>query len=104
MSAALRRTPAMVDVLGCLLDADEAVWGLNVSVTTGRPTGTVYPLLVRLEQAALVTSDWEAANDRPGPRRRLYALTPEGQDWAGRVCTEAKPARSGQSVTRVVVA
>ena len=86
MSAALRRTPAMVDVLGCLLGADEAIWGLNISATTGRPTGTVYPLLVRLEQAALVTSDWEVANDRPGPRRRLYALTPQGHDWADRLC------------------
>lgn len=94
----------MVDVLGCLLGADEAVWGLNVSVATGRPTGTVYPLLVRLEQASLVSSDWEAANDRPGPRRRLYALTPEGQDWAGTVCAAAKPARSAQRATRVVVA
>jgi len=94
----------MVDVLGALLDADEAVWGLNVSVATGRPTGTVYPLLVRLEQAALVTSDWEAANDRPGPRRRLYALTPEGQDWAGRLCTRAKPALSGHAAQRVVLA
>jgi hypothetical protein len=103
MSTALRRTPAMVDVLGCLLDADEAIWGLNISASTGRPTGTVYPLLVRLEQAALVTSDWEPANDRPGPRRRLYALTPGGQDWAGRLCA-AKPSRSGHLSGRVVVA
>jgi len=104
MSAALRRTPAMVDVLGCLLDADEAIWGLNISASTGRPTGTVYPLLVRLEQAALVTSDWEAANDRPGPRRRLYALTPEGQGWAGRLCAEAKPVPSGHAALRAVLA
>lgn len=104
MSAALRRTPAMVDVLGCLLDADEAIWGLNISASTGRPTGTVYPLLVRLEQAALVTSDWEPANDRPGPRRRLYALTPGGQDWAGKLCAAAKTSRTGHPSGRVVVA
>lgn len=104
MSASLRRTPAMVDVLGCLLGADEAIWGLNISAATGRPTGTVYPLLVRLEQASLVTSDWEAANDRPGPRRRLYALTPAGQDWASRLCTAAQPARISRPAMRVVVA
>jgi len=104
MSASLRRTPAMVDVLGCLLGADEAIWGLNISAATGRPTGTVYPLLVRLEQASLVTSDWEAANDRPGPRRRLYALTPAGQDWASRLCTATKQARSSRPAMRVVVA
>ena len=104
MSAALRRTPAMVEVLGCLLDADEAIWGLNISASTGRPTGTVYPLLVRLEQAALVTSDWEPANDRPGPRRRLYALTPEGHHWAGKLFETAKTARRGHPAGRVVVA
>ena len=103
MSAALRRTPAMVDVLGCLLVADEAIWGLSISASTGRPTGTVYPLLVRLEQAFLVASDWEPANDRPGPRRRLYALTPQGYDWAEKLCAP-KPARSARSVTQVVVA
>lgn len=94
----------MVDVLGCLLGADEAIWGLNISASTGRPTGTVYPLLVRLEQESLVKSGWEAANDRPGPRRRLYALTPAGQDWAGKLCTAATPARSGRPAIRVVVA
>lgn len=94
----------MVDVLGCLLGTNEAIWGLNISAATGRPTGTVYPLLVRLEQASLVTSDWEAANDRPGPRRRLYTLTPAGQDWAGKLCTVATPARSGRPAMRVVVA
>ena len=94
----------MVDVLGCLLHADEAIWGLNISASTGRPTGTVYPLLVRLEQAALVTSDWEPANDRPGPRRRLYALTPAGQDWARTLCAAARTARSGYPAGRVVLA
>jgi PadR family transcriptional regulator PadR len=104
MSAALRRTPAMVDVLACLLDAGEAIWGLNISAKTGRPTGTVYPLLVRLEQVGLVTSDWESANDRPGPRRRLYTLTDTGQPWARELCTEATPARGGRLAARVVVA
>lgn len=104
MSGSLRRTPAMVDVLGCLLGPDEAIWGLNISAATGRPTGTVYPLLVRLEQALLVRSVWEAGNDRPGPRRRLYALTPAGREWAIKLCTVATPARSGHPAMRVVVA
>ena len=104
MGSSLRRTPAMVDVLGCLLGSDETIWGLSISAATGRPTGTVYPLLVRLEQAALVTSEWEAANDRPGPRRRLYALTSQGQDWAASLCTTATPTRHGHRAMRVVVA
>lgn len=93
MSYALRRTPAMVDVLGCLVAAEHAIWGLQVSATTGRPTGTVYPLLDRLETAGYVESLWEGANDRPGPRRRLYALTPPGRAWAHEQCAAAAPAR-----------
>jgi len=80
------------------------VWGLSISAATRRPTGTVYPLLVRLEQASLVTSDWEVANDRPGPRRRLYSLTPAGGEWADRLCGAKTVVRRGQPATRVVVA
>jgi DNA-binding PadR family transcriptional regulator len=94
----------MVDVLGCLLGAEESIWGLNIAAATGRPTGTVYPILVRLAQASLVTSDWEAANERPGPRRRLYALTPAGQDWAASLCMTQKRRRRSQPAGRAVVA
>ena len=39
--------------------------------------GTVYPLLNRLRDAGLVTSDWQASEgERP---RRYYSITPEGR-------------------------
>ena len=39
--------------------------------------GTVYPLLNRLRDAGLVTSDWQAAEgQRP---RRYYSITPDGR-------------------------
>ena len=82
MSTYLRLTPALRDVLACLFDATEEIWGLRVSTASGRPTGTVYPLLERLEREQLVCSRWEMDRDRPGPRRRLYALTDEGRTWA----------------------
>ncbi|MEA5455520.1 PadR family transcriptional regulator [Sinomonas sp. JGH33] len=61
-----------------------------VSNRVGRPTGTIYPLLERLERAGLLGSRWENAPERPGPRRRLYALLPEGREWA-----ESKLGRTG---------
>ena len=82
MSTYLRLTPALRDVLSCLLDATEEIWGLRVSTASSRPTGTVYPLLERLEREQFVASRWEMDRDRPGPRRRLYALTEEGRTWA----------------------
>lgn len=38
--------------------------------------GTLYPLLARLEEAGLVTSQW--AMGEQGPGRKYYTLTPQG--------------------------
>lgn len=69
---------ATIDVLTVLLDSDEPRWGLQLIKITGRPSGTVYPLLDRLERAGWVTSHWDDDAARPGPRRRMYQLTPGG--------------------------
>jgi DNA-binding PadR family transcriptional regulator len=41
------------------------------------PSGTVYPALHRLEEAALIASDWSMV---AGRRRRTYRLTGAGRD------------------------
>jgi len=56
-------------------------YGFDVMRATNLPSGTVYPLLRRLEAAGLVTSSWEQDQDVQGegrPRRRYYELTLEG--------------------------
>jgi DNA-binding PadR family transcriptional regulator len=68
-------------VLQAMLDAPaEAHYGLEIAGAVSFPTGTVYPILARLEQAGWVSSAWEnvspAAEGRP--RRRLYTLTGSG--------------------------
>lgn len=83
---------ATVDVLGVLLGSDQPRWGLEIIKLTGRPSGSVYPLLDRLERAGWVTSSWDDDSERRGPRRRMYVLTPEGAREAVRVC--AKKARA----------
>ena len=40
------------------------------------PEGTVYPALHRLERSGLLASSWA---DADGRRRRVYALTSEGE-------------------------
>lgn len=82
MGTYLRRTPAMLEVLRCLVKAGGEVWGLQLSLQCGRPTGTVYPILERLEREGFVQSRWETDDARPGPRRRLYDLTDVGREWA----------------------
>jgi len=76
----LRRvTPATVDVLRVLIEEAGPVWGLLVVGRAGRPTGSVYPILDRLESLEWVSSQWEDDSDRPGPRRRFYILTGGGR-------------------------
>ncbi|MCU6482712.1 DNA-binding PadR family transcriptional regulator [Arthrobacter silviterrae] len=78
MDSLPRITGATVDVLEALL-ASRDQWGLLIIKETGRPPGTVYPILDRLESAGWVTSAWESSSERPGPRRRFYALTADGR-------------------------
>lgn len=40
------------------------------------PGGTLYPALLRLEQQGLASPSWGPSES--GPRRKYYAITPEG--------------------------
>ena len=57
--------------------------GFDVLDATGLESGTVYPILRRLEDAGLVRSQWEpvrAARDAGRPPRRYYELTGLGAE------------------------
>jgi PadR family transcriptional regulator, regulatory protein PadR len=72
-----RITPATIDVLSVLL-TDGQCWGLRVIKESGRPAGSVYPILERLETSGWVESSWEDDPQRQSPRRRYYELTEDG--------------------------
>jgi len=91
MTPLSRITPATVDVLECLL-AGDSTWGLQIIKLSGRPAGSVYPILERLERAGWVDSEWEDDAERPGPRRRMYSLTSDGA-VAARTAVQARRAR-----------
>ena len=58
-------------------------YGFDISDVTGLPSGTVYPILRRLETAGLVKSRWEPvqlSRDEGRPPRRYYELTGAGAD------------------------
>ena len=57
-------------------------YGFDVMDATGLPSGTVYPVLRRLEKEGLVRADWEdaqAARDEQRPPRRYYQLSAAGE-------------------------
>ena len=56
-------------------------YGFDISDATGLPSGTVYPVLRRLEEAGLLRSRWEAvesARAEQRPPRRYYTVTASG--------------------------
>ena len=82
-----RMTASVLKVMAALLTAaGEERYGLQLMQATGLPSGTLYPILVRLEGAGWVESRWEemdpAAEGRPA--RRYYRLTAEGATEARR--------------------
>lgn len=56
--------------------------GFEILDMTGLPSGTVYPILRRLEHEGLAGSKWESARAAQGeqrPPRRNYTLTRAGR-------------------------
>lgn len=76
-----RMTTSVLKVVAALL-ADPAAerYGLQLMQTTGLPSGTLYPILVRLERAGWVEARWEEADPvaEGRPSRRYYRLTADG--------------------------
>ena len=83
-------------------------YGLEIAAAVGFPTGTIYPILARLEQADWVASTWENVDpaEEGRPRRRLYMLTGEGAGKArvalqdGRSLIAPRPARVADGFPR----
>ena len=78
----VRITVPVLRVLQALLARPaESLYGLELMEQTGLKSGTLYPVLARLEDAGWVSSSWEDADPRDAgrPRRRYYKLTGSGQ-------------------------
>ncbi|WP_250002562.1 PadR family transcriptional regulator [Actinoplanes sp. M2I2] len=76
-----RITASVLKVLaGLLAEPGAQRYGLELMQVTGLPSGTLYPILARLERTGWVESRWEqidpAAEGRPS--RRYYVLTADG--------------------------
>lgn len=82
-----RMTTSVLKVVAALL-ADPAAerYGLQLMQATGLPSGTLYPILVRLQRAGWVESRWEQTDPVAAgrPSRRYYRLTADGAGAARR--------------------
>lgn len=65
-------------------------WGVRLSGELDLRSGTIYPLLARLEKAKWLESRWEDVDpaEEGRPRRRLYRLTGQGEAVAAKALAE----------------
>lgn len=77
--------PTQLVLRAMLAEPDQELYGLEIGQAAGLASGTVHPILARLEGVGWLTSRWEdidpATEGRPA--RRYYRLTAAGSD-AGR--------------------
>ena len=61
-------------------EPSEEWYGFDLAERAALKTGTLYPILARLEAAKWLESQWEDVDPHVAhrPRRRLYMLTPNG--------------------------
>ena len=77
-------TQATKMLLRVLLDAAGPLYGLEIATKADLPSGTIHPILARLEKAKWLESSWEPIDPHAEgrPRRRYYKLTDEGAKLA----------------------
>ncbi len=79
-----RMTIPTLLILRTLLRDSRELYGLEICKATNQNSGTVYPILARLEEMGWLESRWEDINPhmQERPRRRYYQLTAEGRAGA----------------------
>jgi PadR family transcriptional regulator, regulatory protein PadR len=79
----MRMTAPLERVFRVFLDDPAALrYGYDLMKAAGLPSGTLYPLLARLQARGLVTSAWETPRHDGERPRRYYRLTGEGIEVA----------------------
>ncbi|MEU8325280.1 helix-turn-helix transcriptional regulator [Nonomuraea sp. NPDC048881] len=76
--------PTMLVLRALLEEPTRAMYGLEICAAAGLPSGTIHPILARLEGFGWLESSWEELDPREEgrPRRRYYRFTPDGAQLA----------------------
>ena len=76
--------PTQLVLRALLAKPTEEIYGLQVCTEAGLPSGTIHPILSRLEKLGWLESRWEDIKPEVEgrPRRRYYRLTEDGAERA----------------------
>jgi DNA-binding PadR family transcriptional regulator len=72
--------PTQLVLRALLADPAKELYGVEIGQAAGLPSGTVHPILARLEGVGWLASRWEEIDPRAEgrPARRYYRFTPDG--------------------------
>jgi len=76
-------SPSARDVLALLADAGSGwSYGYDICRRAGIKSGTLYPLLMRLEALGHLEAEWQPSSETGRPPRHAYRLTQTGRALA----------------------
>jgi PadR family transcriptional regulator len=76
--------PMLLAIRAMLDDPTREMYGLEICKAAELPSGTLHPILARLERCGWLESRWEDVEPTAGgrPRRRYYRFSPHGAERA----------------------
>jgi DNA-binding PadR family transcriptional regulator len=94
--------PTQLVLRALLADPSKDMYGLEICHAAGLASGTIHPILARLEGADWVTSAWEDTDpvESGRPRRRYYKLTPRGAELARDALARASTSQAALNALR----
>jgi PadR family transcriptional regulator, regulatory protein PadR len=82
-----------------LAEPTRELYGVEIGAEAGLPSGTIHPILARLEGVRWIESRWESIDPREQgrPARRYYRLTASGVELARQALAGAYSGRPATS-------
>jgi PadR family transcriptional regulator, regulatory protein PadR len=91
-------SPAARNVLKIMAGAGEAWFhGYDLCRQAAIKSGTLYPLLIRLEAQGYLEAEWHPPTEPGRPPRHVYRLTASGQRLARDMAAQIVPAQAQTS-------
>lgn len=76
-------------VLAALAEEPQRWWhGYDLASSLGLRSGTLYPLLIRLNEQGLLEAEWRSSEVRGRPPRHMYRLTAAGVALAAELAAD----------------
>jgi DNA-binding PadR family transcriptional regulator len=104
MSRPRALSPQALAVVAVLAASDDWRHGYDLMAQAGVKSGTLYPLLMRLEAQGLLQARWVDAPQPGRPPRHVYRLTEAGRGWLASLAEPLAASRAAATPLRTVKA